>query len=218
MICGEIHNWKNTLITNIDLIFHADSQSERRENNIEENKVSASLSTPVEISVCFGSAVNTTISIAMPPPSSQIVVLPPEGVPLSTLPTNAETDDPFYDDWPYWNGSYASSNNSNCRGTLQASTSVNEVGCQVEPAAIQKMKNTRPKMKLSSADARVIYSFKDYKGERGNSASLAKRFGITKKAVHDVWSGRTWKAATSLPFKPSTSTKDIQSPIISGWT
>ena len=58
---------------------------------------------------------------------------------------------------------------------------------------------SRKRAKLSAKDARLIFGMKNLRGKEGNSALLATYFGITRKAVHDIWRGRTWKAVTSHP-------------------
>ena len=61
---------------------------------------------------------------------------------------------------------------------------------------VGKKTRLRLRNKVTRKQVYIIYGMKDAKGEKGNSLTLAKRFGITQKAVHDIWNQRTWKKAT----------------------
>ena len=112
--------------------------------------------------------------------------------------------DPFpsHDDMEQWDRSCEYVNSAIQLGMLDASTQTSgnilENDTAISSDNTQDM-NPKPKAKLTAKDARFIFSCKNHKGERGRSASLAKCFGVTKKAIHDIWIGRTWRAAT-VPF------------------
>ena len=66
-----------------------------------------------------------------------------------------------------------------------------------------KAVTTKKRAKITTDDVRVIYDMRDLKGERGNSLALAERFGITQKAVRDIWCGRTWTRTTGATYLTS---------------
>jgi hypothetical protein len=49
---------------------------------------------------------------------------------------------------------------------------------------------------ITSQDARTIYEVKRAGKTRHDAARLAVKYGITAKAVRDIWTHRTWKHAT----------------------
>ena len=49
---------------------------------------------------------------------------------------------------------------------------------------------------LTSDDARAIYQVKNNGKDAHDAARLAEHYGITAKAIRDVWSHRTWVRAT----------------------
>ena len=54
-----------------------------------------------------------------------------------------------------------------------------------------------PRSNLSPEDVTEIFSFRCQKGLAGKSLTLAEKYGISQKAVRDIWNGRTWRENTN---------------------
>ena len=76
---------------------------------------------------------------------------------------------------------------------------------QADEAQTMQTKVAKPRARLTQDEVLEIYSQKG----RGLSASkICLRFGITEKAVRDIWTGRTWvKETTRLDPLSSTQAK-----------
>mmetsp|Transcript_17952 Transcript_17952/g.49664 ORF Transcript_17952/g.49664 Transcript_17952/m.49664 type:complete len:181 (+) Transcript_17952:2-544(+) len=84
---------------------------------------------------------------------------------------------------------------------------------------------SRPKVKLSPQQAREIFSIQATKTIQKHSifqrdlsaAAVARHFGVTEKAVRDIWKGRTWRREIGDSFHQlSPCTQLIRSPHTKG--
>ena len=80
----------------------------------------------------------------------------------------------------------------------------NRSGSEDGPGAAAPAGRAPSRIVLTPADAVMIYKAKHQKhADRGTAARCSAQYGITSKAVRDVWNHRTWTMETSPYWTPA---------------
>mmetsp|Transcript_68454 Transcript_68454/g.182608 ORF Transcript_68454/g.182608 Transcript_68454/m.182608 type:complete len:132 (-) Transcript_68454:301-696(-) len=70
----------------------------------------------------------------------------------------------------------------------------------------------RTKTKLTVAQVREIYAFKVRPGTQPSSVKIGEMYGISDKAVRDIWIGRTWLSETVILDDPAEAARRLSQP------